>query len=145
MTYDNLLIESDNAIATVTINRPKALNALNQHTLVELEAAFGAFAENDAIQVIIITGSGEKAFVAGADIAEIGRELGVGAVLEGSVQRSGDTLRIIAQLIRVSDQSHLWSKTFDRPTGDIFAVQDEIANAVVAALKPDEEKQLGKG
>jgi TolB-like protein/Tfp pilus assembly protein PilF len=74
----------------------------------------------------------------GADIAEIGRELGVGAVLEGSVQRSGDTLRIIAQLIRVSDQSHLWSKTFDRPTGDIFAVQDEIANAVVAALKPDE-------
>ena len=76
----------------------------------------------------------------GADIAEIGRELGVGAVLEGSVQRSGDTLRIIAQLIRVSDQSHLWSKTFDRPTGDIFAVQDEIANAVVAALKPDEEE-----
>ena len=75
----------------------------------------------------------------GADIADIGRELGVGAVLEGSVQRSGDTLRIIAQLIRVSDQSHLWSKTFDRPTGDIFAVQDEIANAVVAALKPGQE------
>lgn len=75
----------------------------------------------------------------GADIGEIGRELGVGAVLEGSVQRSGDTLRIIAQLIRVSDQSHLWSKTFDRPTGDIFAVQDEIANAVVVALKPAEE------
>jgi len=71
-----------------------------------------------------------------ADIAEIGRELGVGAVLEGSVQRSGDTLRIIAQLIRVADQSHLWSKTFDRPTGDIFTVQDEIANAVVAALQP---------
>ncbi|NGX15002.1 tetratricopeptide repeat protein [Wenzhouxiangella sp. XN24] len=71
-----------------------------------------------------------------ADIAEIGRELGVGAVLEGSVQRSGETLRIIAQLIRVADQSHLWSKTFDRPTGDIFAVQDEIANAVVAALQP---------
>jgi TolB-like protein/Flp pilus assembly protein TadD len=74
-----------------------------------------------------------------ADIAEIGRELGVGAVLEGSVQRSGDTLRIIAQLIRVSDQSHLWSQTFDRPTGDIFAVQDEIANAVVAALRPGAE------
>ena len=74
-----------------------------------------------------------------ADIAEIGRELGVGAVLEGSVQRSGDTLRIIAQLIRVSDQSHLWSQTFDRPTGDIFAVQDEIANAVVAALRPGDE------
>jgi TolB-like protein/tetratricopeptide (TPR) repeat protein len=74
-----------------------------------------------------------------ADIGEIGRELGVGAVLEGSVQRSGDTLRIIAQLIRVWDESHLWSETFDRPTGDIFAVQDEIANAVVAALRPGQE------
>ena len=74
-----------------------------------------------------------------AGIGEIGRELGVGAVLEGSVQRSGDTLRIIAQLIRVSDESHLWSQTFDRPTGDIFAVQDEIANAVVGALRPGDE------
>jgi TolB-like protein/Flp pilus assembly protein TadD len=72
----------------------------------------------------------------GADIATIGGELGVAAVLEGSVQRSGDTLRIIAQLIRTSDQTHLWSETFDRPTGEIFAIQDEIANAVVAALRP---------
>ena len=70
-------------------------------------------------------------------VANIGKELGVAAVLEGSVQRSGDTLRIIAQLIRVTDQSHIWSKTFDRPTGDIFAVQDEIAAAVVAALRPE--------
>jgi len=70
------------------------------------------------------------------DIATIGGELGVGAVLEGSVQRSKDTLRVIAQLIRVSDQSHLWSKTFDRPADDIFAVQDEIAREVVATLRP---------
>ncbi len=74
-----------------------------------------------------------------ADIATIGQELGVGAVLEGSVQRSGEKLRIISQLIRVSDQSHIWSQTFDRPTGDIFAIQDEIANAVVATLRPAEE------
>ena len=72
----------------------------------------------------------------GTNVTTIGKELGVGAVLEGSVQRSGDTLRIIAQLIRVSDQSHLWSQTFDRPTGDIFAIQDEIAQAVADALRP---------
>lgn len=74
-------------------------------------------------------------------IATIGQELGVAAVLEGSVQRSGDTLRIIAQLIRVSDQSHLWSKTFDRPRGDIFAIQDEIAAAVASALRPTGSEQ----
>ena len=71
------------------------------------------------------------------DIATIGSELGVGAILEGSVQRSRDTLRVIAQLIRVSDQSHLWSKTFDRPDDDIFAIQDEIARDVAATLRPD--------
>lgn len=71
------------------------------------------------------------------DIATIGSELGVGAILEGSVQRSNDTLRVIAQLIRVSDQSHLWSKTFDRPDDDIFAIQDEIARDVAATLRPD--------
>jgi TolB-like protein/Flp pilus assembly protein TadD len=71
------------------------------------------------------------------DIATIGGELGVGAILEGSVQRSNDTLRVIAQLIRVSDQSHLWSKTFDRPDDDIFAIQDEIARDVATTLRPD--------
>ena len=71
------------------------------------------------------------------DITTIGSELGVGAILEGSVQRSRDTLRVIAQLIRVSDQSHLWSKTFDRPDDDIFAIQDEIARDVAATLRPD--------
>jgi len=69
-------------------------------------------------------------------IAVIAAELGVGAVLEGSVQRAGDKLRIIAQLIRASDQSHIWSKTFDRNADDIFAIQDEIALAVVEALRP---------
>ncbi|MDX2494532.1 MAG: enoyl-CoA hydratase-related protein [Desulfuromusa sp.] len=69
MTYENLLVELDNGIAIVTINRPKAMNALNEKTLVELQDAFISFAEDDTAQVIIITGSGEKAFVAGADIA----------------------------------------------------------------------------
>ncbi len=69
MTYENLLIEIENGTAIATINRPKAMNALNEKTLIELQDAFVSFAVDDAVQVIIITGSGEKAFVAGADIA----------------------------------------------------------------------------
>ncbi len=70
-----------------------------------------------------------------ATVQEIGRELGVATVLEGSVQRAGDRLRVSAQLVKVSDGLHLWSQTFDRTTGDIFAVQDEVARAVVRALQ----------
>lgn len=69
MTYENLLVEIENGIAVVTLNRPKAMNALNEQTLLELQDVFIGFALNDEAQVIIITGSGEKAFVAGADIA----------------------------------------------------------------------------
>jgi len=69
MNFENLLVEIAEGIAVVTINRPKALNALNEQTLRELQYAFTQFANNDQAQVIIITGSGGKAFVAGADIA----------------------------------------------------------------------------
>jgi TolB-like protein/Tfp pilus assembly protein PilF len=68
-------------------------------------------------------------------IAEIAQKLNVAHVLEGSVRRSGDTLRITAQLIRASDSSHLWSETYDRRMTDVFEVQDEIASAVVDQLK----------
>ena len=70
-----------------------------------------------------------------ADIAEIGRKLGVTHVLEGSVRRSGDDLRVTAQLIATHDSSHVWSTTFDRELGDLFAIQDEIAVAVASALR----------
>ncbi len=70
-----------------------------------------------------------------ADIAEIAKKLNVANVLEGSVRTSGDKVRITAQLIRASDSSHLWSETYDRELNDVFAVQDEIAAAVVAQLK----------
>ena len=69
------------------------------------------------------------------DIREIGRQLGVSTVLEGSVQKAGSRLRIITQLIDVNDGTHLWSKTFDRTDEDIFAIQDEISAEVVKALK----------
>ena len=69
------------------------------------------------------------------DIGEIARRPNVANVLEGSVRKSGDTLRITAQLVRASDSSHLWSQTYDRPMTDVFKVQDEIAAAVVEELK----------
>ena len=69
------------------------------------------------------------------DVREIGNQLGVATVLEGSVQRSGDRLRVTAQLIKTSDGLHLWSQSFDRSASDIFAVQDEVAQAVVTALQ----------
>jgi TolB-like protein/Flp pilus assembly protein TadD len=69
------------------------------------------------------------------DVRIIGEQLGVATVLEGSIQRSGDDIRITAQLINVDDGFHLWSANFDRTINDIFVVQDEIATAVVAALQ----------
>ena len=69
------------------------------------------------------------------DIPEIARELKVGNIVEGSVRKSGNRVRITAQLINTSDDRHLWSDTFDRELTDIFAIQDEIANAIVDALK----------
>jgi len=68
-------------------------------------------------------------------IAEIARTLNVANVLEGSVRRSGDTLRITAQLVRASDSSHLWSQTYDRQMTDVLKVQDEIAASVVDELR----------
>jgi len=68
-------------------------------------------------------------------LAEIGRELQVDHILEGSVRKSGDRIRVTAQLIEVSTDTHLWSETYTRQLDDIFAVQDEIAQAIVSALK----------
>ena len=69
------------------------------------------------------------------DVATIARALNVATVLEGSVRKSGNTLRITAQLIRTADSTHLWSDSYDRELTDVFKVQDEIAGAVVSALK----------
>jgi TolB-like protein/lipoprotein NlpI len=69
------------------------------------------------------------------DVRKIGQMLGVAHVLEGSVRKSANTVRITAQLIDAEDGSHLWSQTYDRNLHDIFAVQDEIAGAVVQALQ----------
>jgi len=69
------------------------------------------------------------------DLRVIGAALGVSTLLEGSVRKSGDEIRITAQLIDTSDASHIWSETYDRTMSDVFAIQDDVAAAVVEALR----------
>jgi len=69
------------------------------------------------------------------DVREIGKRLNVGTVLEGSVRKSGNRLRITAQLINVADGYHFWSEKYDRNLEDVFAIQDEISDAIVEHLK----------
>jgi TolB-like protein/Flp pilus assembly protein TadD len=82
------------------------------------------------------------------DIGEIGRKLKVGTVLEGSVRKSGDRLRVTAQLINVGNGYQLWTERYDRQLEDVFAIQDEIADAIVKALRvvlsPEEKRQIEK-
>jgi len=69
------------------------------------------------------------------NLREIGRQLGVAYVVEGSVQRAGDRLRINAQLIDARTDAHIWAETYDRTAADLFAIQSELAEAIVAQLK----------
>jgi enoyl-CoA hydratase len=73
MSFDNVKVEVGAPVAVVTIDRPKVLNALNDATIAELSQAFDALAKNDEVRAIILTGGGDKAFVAGADIGELAR------------------------------------------------------------------------
>lgn len=70
------------------------------------------------------------------DIREIGKKLGVESVLEGSVRRSGNRLRVTVQLISVADGYHIWSERYDREIADVFAIQDEITQSIVQKLEP---------
>jgi serine/threonine protein kinase/Tfp pilus assembly protein PilF len=82
------------------------------------------------------------------DIGEIGRKLKVSTVLEGSVRRMGNKLRVTAQLVNVADGSNLWTERYDREIEDIFVIQDDIAAAIVKALRviltEGEKKQIAK-
>jgi TolB-like protein/Flp pilus assembly protein TadD len=79
-------------------------------------------------------------------VQEIGRELGVAFVLEGSVRRERDRVRIVAQLIRVSDQTHLWAETYQRGLRDILALQNEVAHAIARQIQikltPEDKSRL---
>src|SRR5438093_7591276 len=73
MTFSNILFEKKNSIAYVTVNRPKVLNALDMATMEELRAAFHDIKNDAGVRVVILTGAGEKAFIAGADIGELAK------------------------------------------------------------------------
>lgn len=73
MSYETLLLDVDKGVATITINRPKAMNALNSTLLNELSSVLDEISTNEDIRVLVLTGAGEKAFVAGADIAELSK------------------------------------------------------------------------
>ena len=91
MTFENLQVDIEDRIAIVRIDRPKKLNALNRETIEELHQAFKALLSNEDADVVILTGSGEKAFVAGADISEFS---------EYSVEL--DVLLIFSKLLKIS-------------------------------------------
>jgi len=82
------------------------------------------------------------------DIKEIGKELAVATILEGSIRKEKDNIRITAQLINVEDGFHLWSQTYDRTLESVFAIQDDVSKAIAQALKIEftetEATQLGK-
>ena len=73
MTFENILLDKKNSIAYVTVNRSKVLNALNMATMEELRTAFTDIKNDSSIRVAVLTGSGEKAFIAGADIGELSK------------------------------------------------------------------------
>jgi len=77
-------------------------------------------------------------------VKQVGRELGVRYVLEGSLRKSGNRIRVTAQLIEAESGNHVWAERYDRDVSDIFAVQDEITEAVTIAIAPaiaDAERQ----
>ena len=97
------------------------------------EELIDALTHVEGLRVVARTSSFQ--FRGGVDIREAGRSLGVGALLEGSVRKSGDKLRVTVQLIDVASGYHRWSQKFERELGDVFAIQDEIAEAVATTLR----------
>src|SRR6201986_1669203 len=96
MSFENILVEKKNSIAYVTVNRPKVLNALNMATMEELRSAFHDIKNDASIRVVIMTGSGEKAFIAGADIGELAKNDAVAA--KEYTHRGQNVLNLIENL-----------------------------------------------
>jgi adenylate cyclase len=97
------------------------------------EAILNALAQIEALRVVSRTSSFRYGS-SSEDVRALGQALGASAVLEGSVRKDNDQLRVTAQLINVADGFHLWSKTFDRRLQDVFAIQDEIATSIGESL-----------
>ena len=96
MSFDNLLLERDGAVAVLTINRPRVLNALNTQTISELRGAVLALRDDAAVRAVILTGAGEKSFVAGADITELANV--PGTQLKEYAERGQDVFDLIEHM-----------------------------------------------
>ena len=123
MAYECLLYEKREKIGTITFQRPKELNALNRHCLEELSAVLDSARDDDEVRVLILTGAGEKAFVAGADINELARLTPLGgrdtATFGQSVFRKLETLGQAVdrgdQRVRARRRVRIGAGVFDSP------------------------------
>jgi adenylate cyclase len=97
------------------------------------EELISAFTNIDGLRVASRTASFQ--FRGGADVRAVGQQLGVGTLLEGSVRKADDRLRVTVQLVEVATGYHRWSQRFDRRLDDVFAIQDEIAESVATSLR----------
>ena len=131
LPFTNMSADPDNEYFTDGMAE-EIINALNKVQSLRVAARTSSFA---------FKGKNE-------DVGEIGRKLKVSTVLEGSVRKMGNRLRITAQLVNVADGYHLWSERYDREMEDVFAIQDDISQAIVKALKvilsEGEKKQIEK-
>jgi len=131
LPFTNMSNDADNEYFTDGMAE-EIINALNKVQSLRVAARTSSFA---------FKGKNE-------DVGEIGRKLKVSTILEGSVRKMGNRLRITAQLVNVADGYHLWSERYDREMEDVFAIQDDISQAIVKALKviltEGEKKQIEK-
>jgi serine/threonine protein kinase/tetratricopeptide (TPR) repeat protein len=131
LPFTNMSNDADNEYFTDGMAE-EIINALNKVQSLRVAARTSSFA---------FKGKNE-------DVGEIGKKLKVSTVLEGSLRKMGNRLRITAQLVNVADGYHLWSERYDREMEDVFAIQDDISQAIVKALKviltEGEKKQIEK-
>ena len=129
MTFENVTVERDGAIAIVTINRPKVLNALNSQTMDELAAAMSGLGADESVRAIVLTGAGEKSFVAGADINELAVQTPVGG--REHAQRGQRVLNAI---------EHLGKPVIAAVNGFAFGGGCELAMACTIRVAADTAK-----
>ena len=129
MIFENVTVERDGAIAIVTINRPKVLNALNTQTMDELAEAIGGLGADESVRAIVLTGAGEKSFVAGADINELAVQTPVGG--REHAQRGQRVLNAI---------EHLGKPVIAAVNGFAFGGGCELAMACTIRIAADSAK-----
>lgn len=149
--YSNVFITSDSVEVPLSVSQqrefvaPKNSIAVLPFTDMSPDSSQAYFTDGIAEEILNVLAKVDGLHVAARtssfallgfdkDIREIGRLLNVSTVLEGSIRKSGDQIRMTAQLINVEDGYHIWSETYDRKLEDVFAIQDEIASAIATAL-----------